>query len=557
MSGRRLRLIIHDGNRVCDDRRVTREFQGRKVMDITKKLYHTQSEHYKELGEEITAIDNIKKDKNSGFQLYIAVMKDNEVIEMGLPCVENKSREKRFLNPANIKIDDMDSMVEHLPEDVELALVWRLDRDMTQDIDITGNSIIKPVNGPESDFSLINKKPSVGCSGGISDGVELVADIMEVSIYCGEEDERIRMSMLMVTPPSVESWGSLEESVSFSQPIVVNHRNKEERDELWTIPEFNVRFLQEEKIRQDETVIPENIPYQQEAAVLEQQETDATPVIEAVFVLPEIPKQDKIKLDKNPIIRLIMNPTERKLWGKLYGFPDEDDKGPPSSIKTLKYYSQKPIPVNPPKPKSLKLVKLPKVEHYPANEHATKVSPQVKPMRIPRSPAITQKTNITVPSKSEKIIPRPLQKKRDIRETGGNLQTKKPEITKKKLLAKKKSGYEKPRNKVHNKSRKRNNHDGLYNLFVRYINLKKPVAVKNRKRKKVNGGNNKIKRKCKARSNVQKLQNRVKQASLSNKGAPKKKQKHHEQDEKRNTRNKIRRRTGNKNSRLPYSVNPF
>jgi|GEM_PF-4353682 hypothetical protein len=49
---------------------------------------------------------------------------------------------------------------------------------------------------------------------------------------------------------------------------------------------------------------------------------------------PEVPKRYFIKLsrfspqEESQIMRLLMNPTERKLWGKLFGLPDEDDAMP-------------------------------------------------------------------------------------------------------------------------------------------------------------------------------------------------------------------------------------
>jgi len=353
MSGGRLRLIVHDGDRVRDNRPVTKEFQGKKVMDITKRLYHTQSAHYKKLGEEITAIGDIRKSRDSGFQLYVAVIKDNKVLEMGLPFMEMD--EKRFLNPNNIKIDDLDSALEHLPENVELALVWRLDKNMTQDIEIKGNSVIKSVSDSGLDFSLANKKGG-SCGLSMDNGVQLVADIMEVKIYCGEEDDQIRMSMLMVAPPSVDSWDFSGDFIPPSYPVI-NHQIRTEgrRDELWNISEFNIRTLHE-KTEERKMIIPvENLQEinKPQDAVEPQKTSEAA--VAGIFVLSETPEPEKIRLEENPIIRLIMNPTERKLWGKLYGFPDGDDKGqPPPMLKISKAAAVKVS--------ALKLQKLPKIK---------------------------------------------------------------------------------------------------------------------------------------------------------------------------------------------------
>lgn len=360
MAGTRLRCVLHDGNKVRDNRAVSTKFKGTKVLDFTKSIYNTESKHYAGLGEEITSINGIKKQGDDGFQVYLAIMKDGEVLEMGLPHVKDSSGEEKFLNAANLKISDLESVFGHMPEDVEVAIVWRLDKGMTQDIVLTENSMISQMapNEPADGFSLLDEKPPVGCGGGFDKDIETTYDLTQVFIYTGEQDDPIRMSS-MIVEPEVSSWDGFDhfayqdlQPTNFDavpqqkpDPQLLQIRKKITENH---IPKFNIAFSTEEDQAPTQiTFAPIDIYHEfhtsKDAQSPEQKTEETKPIIVALFICsdaprPKEPKPFDFRPEKNKIIELIMNPTERKLWGKLYGFPEEE----PPMLLSPKTVVQKP-----------------------------------------------------------------------------------------------------------------------------------------------------------------------------------------------------------------------
>lgn len=396
MTGSRLRFVLHDGKRVVDDRTISRKFHGMKVPDATKILYDTKTKEYEsgELAgkEEITSINGIKKKGKDGFQVYLALMKGGEVLKMGLSA-DPKDNEK-FLNAADLMIDmdKLESHLEHLPDDVELAVVWRYDKAMTQDIILTENSMVSRIAPDESPngFSLLDKQPPVGCGGGFGGDAETVYDLTEVLIYTGEQDNPIRMSnIVMAAPPEVSCWDS-SDSFQHVQPIV-QPDGVPNRKAIENATDSSMRMCWQDEIKSSGVSIePINFHCFYDAPAVSNEASPAASQAVILLVCDDspghhMPKAREYKPDDNPIIRLLMNPTERKLWGKLYGLPDDEIQELPIQ-QTRK--AEKTMTVRMPKPMVLGFKRL-KMQKQAAMPRPTEPKArQEQNPRIPKPPPL-------------------------------------------------------------------------------------------------------------------------------------------------------------------------
>lgn len=240
MGGPRLRCILHDGDRIRDNRQVPKAFLGSRVREFTEAVYSTKSVHCKGLGDEITSINGIAKQGKDGWQVYIAIIKEGKVVEMGLPHVKGPSGKANFLNASNMRLADLDKNLDALPGDVELAIVWRLDRGMTQDITLSERSLINRLVPQGQDFSLLDLKPAVGCGGGFGGDSEAVYDLTQVFIYTGEQDAPIRLSNVrMAAPPESAQWDSPD---MFQQPIPAPETQRQAPSHNQSVTDLTMRM---------------------------------------------------------------------------------------------------------------------------------------------------------------------------------------------------------------------------------------------------------------------------------------------------------------------------
>lgn len=133
------------------------------------------------------------------------------------------------------------------------------------------------------------------------------------------------------------------------------------------------------------------------------------------------------KDEENPIIRMIMNPTERRLWGRLFGFPDEEQ------VQTIVGTEQKMERQLPQKPSII----LREIEQKDVNEHKKETSEKKQ------NPEKEAKTN----KKQRKDDPKDSKKKDERKEKekgsdedkkpGGGKAAKKKKPEKEELTAKK------------------------------------------------------------------------------------------------------------------------
>jgi hypothetical protein len=350
MGGPRVSLVLHDGNRITDRRPLSKAFHGQTIMETTRAIYGpaVETRSYDKLGEEVVAIGDLKKDDKTqtGLQLYLAIEVDGKVVEMGLPFVSGSQGED-FLNPANIKPGDIDSLLKNMPSNTEILLVWRLDRGMTQDIMLSGDSIVSSMapSHPENDFSLLDQKPCVSCGMGVGSKIDLVADISEIRLFCGDLANPIRMTTVLVPPPESFSFDSWVPQTPVPLPLVQIQQpcadpfqpdSIQNPNHLAMHVDFMVRMSWEDSLKASETgpplllqsgFCPEAVLGRQGKSPTSAKEAPAAfvlaicsskPVCQAE--MPVVPTQAK-----NLLITLIMNPAEFRLWSEIYKRPVQSE----------------------------------------------------------------------------------------------------------------------------------------------------------------------------------------------------------------------------------------
>ncbi|MDD5172020.1 MAG: hypothetical protein PHF60_03210, partial [Candidatus ainarchaeum sp.] len=350
MAGSRVSLVLHDGNRITDRKPLAKAFHDKTAMEITRAMYGpaVETKSYDKLGEEVVAIGDLRKDDKTqtGFQLYLAIEVDGKVVEMGLPFVSGSNGED-FLNPANIKPGDIDSLLKNMPSNTEILLVWRLDRGMTQDIVLSEDSVVSSMVPPKegNDFSLLDQKPCVGCGMGVGSKIDLIADISEVKIFCGDLANPIRMATILVPPPEsflLDSWVPQTPLplplVQIQQRADLQPNTARNPNHLAMHVDFMVRMSWEDSLKASEIgpplllqsgFCPEGALGRQDQPPITTKEAPKTaaalvfaicsskPVCQAeIPVVPASPK--------NNLMTLIMNPAEFRLWNEIHKRPVQD-----------------------------------------------------------------------------------------------------------------------------------------------------------------------------------------------------------------------------------------
>jgi len=333
-----VRMMLHDGSRLRDDRPIPKKFNDLVLLDVTRKMYDGSVKGKShELGTEVKAIGGVEADNNSGFQVYIALIKNERVIQMGLPYIETDSGEKAFLNAETLRLGNLEGLLSHLPPNVEIGIVWRLDKNMTQDIEITDKTILSSMNKPSQlEFSLL-KQEQKGCGGTINQKLDLIADITDVSLFCGEESDPIRISTGVLAPIENIPWDSFGSLFYPAEPLAsVQPQQIPRPSNLEYITELTVKTSWKEDLKTDGAISPSiTLHYLPETASQTAQHK-ADIVRDAAPSAHQHTQQQEFKEEESMIIRLLMNPTERKLWGKLYGLPVEEEEPIPAMPKPVR-----------------------------------------------------------------------------------------------------------------------------------------------------------------------------------------------------------------------------
>ena len=257
-------------------------------------------------GREVTQILDLEKQGESnplikdGFQAYAAVIRDGRIIQIGLPMAISAGT-AQFLNADQTTVKTLRNFLNTLPEGAELAIIWRRDVDKIQDVTSVNRSEVAGFTLPE--FQTIT------CGGGIGNSkIETVPPIMV--LYSGSNDDRIQFAAVIPTEK--------ENAIDFT---------------FWDAGILPALHLQSSLSVQGPGVaisISGAVP-----ATEEKYETGGKIAFSGhTTISPSPPKTSPASLAKLPppeesmIMRLIMNPAERKIWGKLYGFPDEEAASP-------------------------------------------------------------------------------------------------------------------------------------------------------------------------------------------------------------------------------------
>ncbi len=400
MAGSRVSLVLHDGNRITDRKPLAKALHDKTALEITRAFYGpaVETKSYEKLGEEVVGIGGLKKDDKSqtGLQLYVAIEVDGKVVDMGLPFVPGQQGEA-FLNPANIRPGDIDSLLKDMPSNTEILLVWRLDRGMTQDIKLSGDSIISSMSpSPGNDYSLLDKKPCVSCGMGVGSKIDLVADISEIRLFCGDRDNPISMGTLLVAPPEsflLDSWNPKALAPS---PLVQVQPSAAFRPDnapgpaqapIFMHADFIVRLSWEDSMRSSETApplllqsgfYPEAPSGRQDMAQAAANQMPKPLTAALVFAIcsskpgvcqaemPVVPAQSS----DNRLITLIMNPAELRLWSEIYrrpaqGGPDRPNQFP-GSAPLMAAPTQKPAT----RPPAIPANSQPATSQQPTNKFA-------------------------------------------------------------------------------------------------------------------------------------------------------------------------------------------
>jgi len=369
MAGSRISLVLHDGNRITDRKPLAKAFHDKTAMEITRAFYgpavETKTYDSNDLkGELVVGIGNLKQDDKAqvGLQLYVAVEVDGKVVEMGLPFVPG-SQGEAFLNPANIRPGDIDALLKNMPSNTEILLVWRLDRGMTQDIVLSKDSVVSSM-APSvgNDYSLLDNKPCVGCGMGPGSKIDLVADISEIRLFCGDRNNPISMGTLLVAPPESFSFDSWSPQAPVPSPLVqVQQPSSAFRPDsvlgpsqvpIFMHADFVVRFSWEDSLRPSETVPPlllqsgfyPDAALRQEPAPVAINQNPKPVSAALVFAIcsskepvcqaetPVIPAQSQ---PNERLITLIMNPAELRLWSEIYKRPVQNESAQPDQSLPL------------------------------------------------------------------------------------------------------------------------------------------------------------------------------------------------------------------------------
>ncbi|VVC03866.1 Uncharacterised protein [Candidatus Bilamarchaeum dharawalense] len=338
MGGPRISIIVHDGNRVVDQRAIRSELFNQTILDSTKTIYGTsvETKAYSGLGEGVTAFGNLKQEANAGWQIYLATVVDGKVVQMGLPFIPDKSGKQQFLGSDQLTLEDVDSYLKTMLPGIEVALVWRYDRGYTQDLTFSDSSTSfslssnYPQSGSRVDSDSITKEPEGGCG---SDNAKIIMDpvsILKVGSWTGDGDNKVSFisdslhpqevysdSFVYIPPPLVLT--QLTTPNQQPNPVPSSPNTVSGKDALAIVSGL---WVDSEKSRDDKWDATFSYVVQQTPPSIQSSSHSKQMVI--VVSTTQAPVFDGIKQEESMIVRLIMNPTERKLWGKLYGFPDED-----------------------------------------------------------------------------------------------------------------------------------------------------------------------------------------------------------------------------------------
>lgn len=326
------------------------------LTKATASKFDVKTKTYAELGEEVIAIDGISKTETAGWQAYVVLIDGNgKIVSIGLPAESYSDGNVYFENATSITAKGL--YERYAKEGYTLAIMWRLDSDRNNDFDIGDRSVVQTF--PERKDSFNKPQPEkvcISCGAGIDKKRD--DEQGQAILYKGEWDDQIGASKLVAERVAEEigerfkfKFANEGDTLAVIQNYVFDVPSPQDLTvALRKLMEIEQKsghdgtdfdagnspgFLGPITEAQEKTKAPDNYPPDSghgfmhhppdritpETARLEDTKPAAQLEESMNCQVGQISRQGDVSM----IMRLLMNPVERKLWGKLYGLPDEDD----------------------------------------------------------------------------------------------------------------------------------------------------------------------------------------------------------------------------------------
>ncbi|MBS3067331.1 hypothetical protein J4450_01395 [Candidatus Micrarchaeota archaeon] len=318
-----------------------RSFRNRDtLLDVTKAGFgadkvqapyiESEFDGVKTSGHEVKQIGDLVKiyDKESnpnaerdGFQAYFVVVSNGQTEKAGLPF-EAQEGKKEFLNADNTTVDKLRKMIEELPENAELVIVWRRDVDKTKDITVDSSSFAPlVVNQSNSGFDI----PRLG-GGGFHPELnpELVLDD-GLYLFTDKGEDRITFSTEIVKPIVNQEylWWDAGIMPILQYPTPALQIDPQSNQAQRFIYLDGVLTSTIEYFKPDDPKPPPISIQIWSATNNDGSNSQKIGLADKQLVRSQL--NHIVAQEESMIMRLLMNPTERKLWGKMYGLPDDED----------------------------------------------------------------------------------------------------------------------------------------------------------------------------------------------------------------------------------------
>jgi hypothetical protein len=173
---------------------------GKKLIDATLKAYGSDQVkiHKHEIGPEVTQIMGLSKSEIAGFQAYICFLTENGLEQAALPSYTDEADgKKKLLSADELTFEQLDKFLRKLPKGTTLAVVWQLDKDRMEDVNITEKSVMGTTPKREQrNLDKIEPPKCIGCGG---DDTRKAVDLSDTSVEMDPEkfrEEKKRISIM-------------------------------------------------------------------------------------------------------------------------------------------------------------------------------------------------------------------------------------------------------------------------------------------------------------------------------------------------------------------------
>ena len=274
-------------------------------------------EGVKTVGHEVKKIGDLVKvydkkenpdSEKDGFQAYFVVVSNGQTEKAGLP-LEIKDGQREFLSADGTTVEKLKEIIDKLPDGAELVVVWRRDVEKTKDVTYVDSSSAVALSN-NSNFQMPK------CFGCAANGKDVKLDD-GLYLFTDRGEDRITFSSSIVTQLVSNEYLGWDGGI-FPTGL------------LNQVPSFSginqqAQFAYLAGISTDISGklspgpnIGGTISMQSESPI-----NQTNQKVDRVDTMPTV--SYKFMPEESIIIRLLMNPAERKIWGKLYGLVDEDE----------------------------------------------------------------------------------------------------------------------------------------------------------------------------------------------------------------------------------------